>query len=97
MMMPLSNPSSTPESPEICNPSTPTGYPPIGQDGAQPYLMLSPDELWWCNQHQRRATARRQAGFWEGGVCCDPNLGGTMLPCVCVNLTGIAEIAEIVE
>lgn len=59
---------------------------------AEGYALLPDDQLWWCNTHQRRATARRQAGFWEGGVCCAPGLAGILLPCQCVNLTGMAEI-----
>src|SRR5580693_7483600 len=58
------------------------------------YQPIPCDQLWWCNSHQRRATARRLSGYWEGEVCCAPNLGGIMIPCRCVNLTGIAEIIE---
>lgn len=41
--------------------------------------------LFWCNTHQRRAI---------GLSGCDPRLGGIMMPCQCVELTGIAEIVE---
>lgn len=47
-------------------------------------------ELWWCNSHQRRATH-----LIDGDRrVCDPDLGGILLPCRCVNLTGIAELDE---
>lgn len=48
-------------------------------------------ELWWCNAHQRQAT------FFDGSSAslrCDPKLGGIMIPCDCVDLTGIAEIVD---
>lgn len=56
-------------------------------------------QFWWCNVHQRQAThfeyfnddGGRVASF---RVTCDPKFGGIMIPCQCVNLTGIAEITE---
>lgn len=52
------------------------------------------EQFWWCNVHKRRATY-----FYDSIVYvrCDPKLGGIMLPCQCVNLTGIAEITDLVE
>lgn len=52
-----------------------------------PYELAATDELWWCNSHQRRATHKR--GDYH---CCDPALGGILLPCSCVNLTDQAEV-----
>lgn len=49
------------------------------------------DELWWCNTHQRRAA---HIDSW-GKHKCDPHLPGIMIPCNCVNLTGIAEIVPV--
>jgi hypothetical protein len=54
------------------------------------YQLADNNELWWCNSHQRRATYVRN----ETDHCCDPNLGGIMLPCRTVNLTGIMEIDD---
>lgn len=47
------------------------------------------EELWWCNVHQRKATYVK-----NGKRGCDPHLGGIMIPCECVNLTGIAIIED---
>ncbi len=47
-------------------------------------------ELYWCNSHEREATARDK----DGKPRCDPSLGGILLPCFVVDLTGIAEIVE---
>lgn len=47
-------------------------------------------ELWWCNSHQRRATYV----FNRKDHCCAPGLGGIMIPCHAVNLTGIAELED---
>lgn len=47
------------------------------------------ENLFWCNSHQRRATH-----ISHGEPCCDPRLGGILLPCRCVLLNGIAEIYE---
>lgn len=54
------------------------------------YVKNNPDELWWCNSHQRRATYIDELGWHH----CDPKLPGIMIPCQCVNLTGIAEIED---
>lgn len=51
-------------------------------------------DVWWCNTHQRKAEAIYTKGISAGDHCCAPNLGGIMMPCQCVNLTGIAEIIE---
>lgn len=47
-----------------------------------------PGELWWCNSHGRKATHVNHLG----NHCCDPKLGGILLPCFCVDLTGKCEI-----
>jgi hypothetical protein len=54
--------------------------------------------LWWCNSHQREATY----AYVQHGKdcelklvhCCDPCLGGILLPCFCVELTGLVEIEK---
>lgn len=33
--------------------------------------------VWWCNSHGREATHKDR----RGRKCCDPKLGGIMLPC----------------
>lgn len=38
--------------------------------------------FWWCNSHQRPALLKTR---------CDPKLGGILLPCFTVNLTGFVE------
>ena len=60
----------------------------------------SPNELWWCNVHQRRAEyikiksqhIRDDTHQIDIDHCCDPKLGGIMIPCKCLNLTGEVEI-----
>ena len=53
--------------------------------------MTRPDDekreepTFWCNTHQRPALNEKY---------CDPNLGGILLPCSVVNLTGEAEIVR---
>ena len=51
-------------------------------------------ELWWCNSHQRRAEyiQIKINGDELRTPCCDPKLGGIMIPCRCVELTGEVEI-----
>lgn len=51
--------------------------------------------IYWCNTHQRRATYMRQKLSDEGNlvaedIVCDPKLGGSMLSCDVVDLTGKA-------
>lgn len=48
-------------------------------------------ELWWCNSHSRKATAINEKGEH---VCGPEYRGGITLPCMAVELTGIAEIKE---
>jgi hypothetical protein len=60
------------------------------------YYKDASGELWWCNSHRRRAThlLLRDGFDLSESHCCDPNLGGILLPCMCVNLTRIAELVE---
>lgn len=55
--------------------------------------------LWWCNTHRRRATHKylkfRYGRMISEEHCCAPKQPGIMMPCECVNLTGIAEIEEV--
>lgn len=53
------------------------------------YEELPAHKLIWCNTHQRRATHCHKYTLTH---CCNPALGGIMLPCSCVNLTGLALI-----
>jgi len=61
------------------------------------FIKANPDELWWCNIHQRRAThVAVKPGFAiDGKHWCDPELGGITMACSCVDLTGIAEIVDL--
>lgn len=51
-------------------------------------------EIWWCNTHQRKADSIYERGVFKGEHRCSPKLGGIMIPCECVELTGIAEIVD---
>lgn len=55
--------------------------------------------LFWCNSHRRQATHIQRKTQRDGRVfeehVCDPKLGGILLPCRCVDLTGIAEIEQL--
>lgn len=53
------------------------------------YAHSSPNKLFHCNTHQRRAT---HMNVKSGELCCDPTLGGIMLSCGVVDLTNIVEI-----
>ena len=53
-------------------------------------LEYKGDELWWCNSHGRKATHLNRFG----DHVCAPGLGGILLPCMAVNLTGLVEITE---
>jgi hypothetical protein len=46
--------------------------------------------LFWCNAHGRRADHVNARGL----PCCDPSLGGILLPCEVVDLTGEVEVVE---
>lgn len=51
------------------------------------YFLLSPEEHQWCRVHRRTATCIRYAAAGQPPVaCCDPKLGGIMVPCDCVPL-----------
>lgn len=54
------------------------------------YKINEDGRRWWCNSHQRPATHVRDGTFH----CCDPNLGGILLPCDCVDLTDEIEIED---
>ena len=55
------------------------------------YVQAPDNELHWCNSHQRWATHVLVRRGKPENNCCAPSLGGTMLPCAVVNLTGIVE------
>lgn len=57
------------------------------------YSLDTSSELWWCNSHCRIASHILKNATGVRHVC-DPLLAGTLLPCVCVNLTGLVEIIE---
>ena len=52
------------------------------------YAPNTDDRVWWCNAHQRQATWRVSNYDWST-ACCDPGLGGIMIPCECVDLTDL--------
>lgn len=54
-------------------------------------IRVDPDELWWCNSHQRWASHVRVRDQWHH---CALGLGGVMIPCRCVNLTDLVEVME---
>lgn len=58
------------------------------------YQKDTSDRLWWCNSHRREATYTRTT--LGGGLvhCCDPKLGGILLPCSCVDLTDEIEFYD---
>jgi len=58
------------------------------------YKKLPDHWLYWCNTHERRATHVMYRPGCRGSVCCDPTLGGIMIPCLCVDLTDIATIED---
>ncbi len=41
---------------------------------------FTPSGTWWCNSHCRVATHLKQ----NGEHCCEPGLGGILLPCFAV-------------
>ena len=45
------------------------------------------DRIHWCNSHGRRAR-----WLYRGKPCCDPLLGGIMIPCDTVDITDDVEI-----
>ena len=55
------------------------------------YTLANKNELWWCNIHRRQATYVRNETYH----CCDPKLGGIMIPCNCVDLTNECKIMKI--
>lgn len=57
------------------------------------YEPYEGDELWWCNNHQRKATYIRTINNKIEHVC-RPGQGGILLPCFAVNLTNIVEIED---
>jgi hypothetical protein len=66
------------------------------------YIEGSPVLLFWCNSHERKAThiqirdyVNEAGSFHEETPCCDPKLRGILLPCSCVNLSGVATIEEV--
>lgn len=64
------------------------------------YIKVLPCNFWWCNTHQRRAThykiLERLGRIIDVSETpqCDPRLGGIMISCRSVNLTGICDIKE---
>lgn len=56
------------------------------------YTLDESGELWWCNSHERKATHIQHRQDGHSSHHCDPKLGGILLPCFPVNLTGKCEI-----
>jgi hypothetical protein len=58
------------------------------------YALDQPGENWWCNSHNRRATHVVVVNGLLHSHQCDPALGGVLMMCRCVNLTGKLELEE---
>lgn len=58
------------------------------------YILNSPEEVIWCNSHNRRARYLFHKPNGEIRPCCGPGQSGITLPCFCVRLNGIAELVE---
>jgi hypothetical protein len=56
-------------------------------NGLCPSLDTPAGGTWWCNSHQREATAIDRQGVRR----CDPALGGILLPCHVVYVDAIVE------
>lgn len=56
------------------------------------YVADLTGRLWWCNTHQRRASHVRHNHQGTAVHCCDPSLGGIMIPCECIDLTTEVEV-----
>lgn len=61
-------------------------------DSLPRYIKANPDEYWWCNVHERRATHILQREGMEDHHDCDPDLGGITMPCRCVRLDEIVDV-----
>lgn len=44
-------------------------------------------EIWWCKSHKRQAEFILPRNDGRDGHCCDPSLGGILLPCDCQRIT----------
>ena len=75
--------ASEPASAVIGHPGTESAYRKMKteMDALNALSLASIAEFWWCNSHQRRATHVRERDQYH---CCDPKLGGIMIPCECV-------------
>jgi len=56
------------------------------------YFKDESGRLWWCNSHGRKADFICVRYPGDKHHCCDPQLGGILLPCYCVDLTDEIEI-----
>ncbi len=45
---------------------------------------FTPSGTWWCQSHSRPATHLVERGWRSGERCCNPRLGGIMIPCFAV-------------
>lgn len=77
----------------IGHPGTETAYQKMKReaDALNFSVRVDPDELWWCNPHNRWASHVRVRDQWHH---CGPGLGGIMIPCSCVNLTDLVEVVD---
>lgn len=52
------------------------------------------DGVWWCNSHQRKAEyiSLKEGYLIHNEHCCNPRLGGILLPCNCIEITNLVEI-----
>ncbi len=58
------------------------------------YKQLPDHWKYWCHTHQRRATHAIYSDNVPGRVCCDPQLGGILLPCTTIDVTDIVLTEE---
>lgn len=56
------------------------------------YRVNSPEEVQWCNTHERRALYLQEKSDGEIRPCCGLGEPGILMPCFCVRLNGICEI-----
>lgn len=59
------------------------------------YEKRNDSKLIWCNSHRRKATHLWVKDGFPRSPHCDPNLGGILLPCFTVDLTGMVEIEQV--
>ena len=54
------------------------------------YELGNPNEYWWCNSHNRRATHILNDAYHV----CKPGQSGILLSCMAVNITDTLEVED---